>query len=247
MNSYKIIGLLSTLALFLPVVVLLSHRLIRYKKFIPLFIYCFFAFVYNLLSEKYLPVSASTQRTFGILNNILDPVLMLSFLMSFHTSAVRIKKMKIILGVYILYELGILSFYGLSNKTLTLVIGPGLVIVFGYALYFFVQTVKKCFLHNKILGKALIATSISFVYGCFLLIYIMHYVMALPDVNDIFLIYFIATIIFCSVLVPGLVLESKRYQKLEELRVTRKELLQFFADEKKTVIPVEPAGQWKIN
>lgn len=247
MNAHKIIGFLSTLALFSPVVVMLSYRLIQYKKYLPLFFYCLFAFVYNLMSEGYLPVAASTQRTFGIVNNLLDPVLMLTFLIFFHATPRHANKMKWVLLVLIVSELIILAVYGLSIKTITLVVGPGLVIVFIHALYFFVQTVKRCFFNNKIMGKALIATAISFAYGCFFLIYIMHYVMALPDVDDIFLIYFISTIIFSSLLTAGLVLESKRHQKMEELRITREELMQFFADEKKTVIPSEPAHQWKAN
>ena len=247
MTWHKAIGFLSTLALFSPVFVILAFRLINYKKYFPIFFYCFFSFIYNLLSEDYISLPETIQRTFGIVNNLLDAPLMLTFFMFLYTSPEQTKKLKLLLGVFIGFEFVVLAFYGLSIKTITIVIGPGLLMVFGYALYFFVKNIKRCFSQNKILGKAMIASAICFAYGCFFLIYIMHYVLALPDVNDIFMIYFIASIIFCSLLTAGLVLESKRQRKLEELLITRKELLSFFADEKKLVISKEPAGQWKLN
>jgi hypothetical protein len=247
MTWHKAIGFLSTLALFSPVFVILAYKLINYKKYLSIFIYCLFAFVYNLMSEGYITLPGSVQRTFGIVNNLLDAPLMFIFLMLFGISVTQAKKMKILLGIFIGFEIVVLSLYGLSIKAITIIMGPGLLLVFGFALYFFVQTVKRSFFHKKILGKALMASAICFAYGCFFLIYIMHYVMALPDIDDIFLIYFIASIIFCSLLSAGLILESKRQRKLEELLVTRKELISFFADEKKPVIPKESTGQWKLN
>ena len=247
MTWHKAIGFLSTLALFSPVFVILAFRLINYKKYFPLFFYCLFAFVYNLMSENYIPLPGNIQRIFGIMNNLLDPPLMLTFLLLCYTSSVQAKKMKILLGIFIGYEIVILALYGLSIKSITIIMGPGLLMIFGYALYFFVQTVKRSFIHKKILGKALMASAICFAYGCFFLIYIMHYVLALPDVEDIFLIYFISSIIFCSLLTAGLVIESKRQRKLEELLITRKELIRFFADEKKPVVPKKSTGQWKLN
>jgi len=40
--------------------------------------------------------------------------------------------------------------------------GPGLVIVFGYSLYYFVYTVKRSFIHNKFVGKAIVASALTF-------------------------------------------------------------------------------------
>jgi len=247
MTWHKAIGFLSTVALFSPVFVILAFRLINYKKYIPIFLYCLFPFLYNLLSENYISLPPNVQRIFGIVNNFLDVPLMFTFLMLFSMSVNQTKRMKVLLAIFMVYEIVILILYGLSIKAITIIMGPGLLIVFGYALYFFVQTVQRSFIHKKILGKALMASAICFAYGCFFLIYIMHYVLALPDVEDIFMVYFIASIIFCSLLTAGLVVESKRQRKLEELLVTRKELVSFFADEKKPVIPKESTGQWKLN
>jgi hypothetical protein len=243
-------GILSTLALFSPVFVMLAFRFIRYRYYLVLFIYCLSAFAYNLLTQDYITVPRNIERTFGIINNLMDVPLMLTFLMLFSTSARQIKRMKLLLGIFIGYELVVIAFLGLSIKTVTIVMGPGLLLVFGHALYFFMETVKRSFIHDKAISKAMMATAIGFAYGCFLFLYLMHYVFALPGVPEIFILYFMVTIIYCSLLTMGLVRERKRIQKLEELRITRKELVRFFEDEKKqlkTVIRKDSTGQWKIN
>jgi hypothetical protein len=247
MNWQSIIGLISTLALFSPVFVILAFRFIRFKYYLALFIYCLSAFAYNLLTEDYITLPRNIERNFGIINNLLDVPLMLTFLMLFSTSARQIKRMKLLIGVFICYELVVIALHGISVKTITFVMGPGLLLVFGYALYFFVQTVKRSFVHTKAISKAMMVSAICFAYGCFFFIYIMHYVLALPGVPEIFLLYFIVTIIYCSLLTVGLVLESRRIRKLEELLITRKELISFFEEEKKTVIRKESTGQWKLN
>jgi hypothetical protein len=42
-------------------------------------------------------------------------------------------------------------------------------------------------------------------------------------------------------------MEGKRKSKLYELLITRKELMSFFADEKKSAAPKGATGQWKLN
>ncbi len=247
MNWHSAIGILSTIALFTPVFIILATRLVRYKQYLPLFIYCILAFGFNLMTEHLVSVPKTIERYYGIINNLTDMPLMLSFLMFHIASSVQVKRMKILLVAFILFEIVLISLYGITIKTITLTMGPGLVIVFGFALYFFVYTVKRSFFHTKFVSKALMASAITFAYGCFFIIYLMHYVFTLPDIPNLFLIYYFITIIYCGVLSVGLYLESKRKRKLEELLLTRKELMRFFSDEKKPAAPKGITGQWKLN
>jgi hypothetical protein len=247
MNWHSVIGALSTVALFAPVFIILAFRLIKYKPFIPLFIYFAMGFIYNLMTEDVLRVPRSFERTYGIINNLLDVPVMFSFLITMASSTAQKLRMKMLLAIFIVFEIVILFITGLSVLAITIVMGPGLLLVFGYALYFFAYTVKKSFIHNKYIAKAMIASALCFAYGCFIIIYLMHYVAAIPDVPNIFLIYFIVTILYCSLLSAGLVLESKRKRKLEELLVTRKELFSFFAEEKKPATSGKVTGQFKLN
>ena len=247
MNWHSAIGILSTIALFTPVFIMLAARLVRYKQYLPLFIYCALAFGFNLMTEHLVSVPKTIERYYGITINLTDMPLMLSFLMYHIPSSVQVKRMKILLAAFILFEIILIVLYGITIKTITLTMGPGLVIVFGFALYFFVYTVKRSFVHHKFVSKALMASAITFAYGCFFIIYLMHYVFELNAIPHLFLIYYFITIIYCGVLSIGLYLESKRKRKLEELLITRRELMRFFSDEKKPVAPKGITGQWKLN
>ena len=241
------IGILSTLALFTPVLIIVVTKLIRHKQYFPLFIYCVLAFGFNLMTEHLVNVPKNVERFYGITNNITDMPLMLGFLLFQIPSSVQKKRMKILLGAYIVFEIVLIIMYGITIKTIKITMGPGLMIVFGYSLYYFVYTVKRSFIHNKFVGKAIVASALTFAYGCFIIIYLMHYIFNLQDLSNLFLIYYFITIIYCIILSAGLYIESKRKKKLYELIITRKELMSFFADEKKPATPKGATGQWKLN
>ena len=247
MNWQDAIGILSTLALFTPVFVIVVTKLIRYKQYFSLFIYCLLAFGFNLMTEHLVNVPKNVERFYGITNNITDMPLMLGFLLFQITSSVQKKRMKILLGAYIVFEIVLIIMYGITIKTIKITMGPGLMIVFGYSLYYFVYTVKRSFIHNKFVGKAIVASALTFAYGCFIIIYLLHYIFNLQDLSNLFLIYYFITIIYCIILSAGLYIESKRKKKLYELIITRKELMSFFADEKKPATPKGATGQWKLN
>ena len=247
MNWQSAIGILSTIALFTPVFIILATRLIRYKQYLPLFIYCTLAFGFNLMTEHLVSVPKTIERYYGIINNLTDMPLILTFLIFHISSSIQVKRMKILLAAFIIFEIVLIALYGITVKTITLTMGPGLLIVFGFALYFFVYTVKRSFVHTKFVSKALMASAITFAYGCFFIIYLMHYVFELNAIPHLFLIYYFITIIYCGVLSIGLYMESKRKRKLEELLLTRRELMRFFSDEKKPAAPKGITGQWKLN
>lgn len=247
MNWHDAIGILSTLALFTPVFIIVVTKLIRYKQYFSLFIYCLLAFGFNLMTEHLVNVPKSVERFYGIINNLTDMPLMLGFLVFQIPSSFQRKRMKILLGVFIVFEILLIIMYGITVKTITLTMGPGLTIVFGYSLYYFVYTVKRSFFHNKFVGKAIVASALTFAYGCFIIIYLMHYIFNLQDLYNIFLIYYFITIIYCIILSIGLYMEGKRKSKLYELLITRKELMSFFADEKKPATTKGATGQWKLN
>jgi len=247
MNWHDAIGILSTLALFTPVFIIVVTKLIRYKQYFPLFIYCLLAFGFNLMTEHLVSVPKSIERFYGITNNLTDMPLMLGFLLFQISSSVQRKRIKILLGAFIVFEIVLIFMYGITVKTITLTMGPGLVIVFGYSLYYFVYTVKRSFIHDKFVGKAIIASALTFAYGCFIILYLMHYVLNLKDISNLFLVYYFVTIIYCLILSVGLNIEGKRKRKLHELLITRKELMSFFSDEKKPAAPKGATGLWKLN
>lgn len=247
MNWHDAIGILSTIALFTPACVIVVTKLIRYKQYLPLFIWCALTFGFNLMTQHMVSVPKTFERYYGIINNLAEAPLILTFLIYQVSSSFHIKTMKILLGAFIVFEIIIIAMFGITVKTITITAGPGLMIVFAYSLLYFVYTVKRSFVHNKFIGKAVIASALAFAYGCFIIIYVMHYLIELQDLPGLFLIYYFITIIYCAILSVGLYIESKRRKKLQELLITRRELMSFFAEEKKPATPKGITGQWKLN
>jgi hypothetical protein len=248
MNWLAAIGIISSVALLLPVIIIIIFGFLRYKNYQALLMYCLLAFVYNLMTEDIIIAPGNIEKTWGVINNLFDVPLMLLFLMLFSTSAAQTFRLKIYLAVFVCFELIVLSLYGLSIKTITIVMGPGLVLILLIASFFFFVKVKQSIIHKKAIGRAFLTAAIVFAYGCFSFIYVMHYILALPDVSNIFLIYYLVTIVYCSLLSTGLIIEKKRVKKLGELQVTRKELMQFFNDERKPATPRDSGNaQWKLN
>jgi hypothetical protein len=68
----------------------------------------------------------------------------------------------------------------------------------------------------------------------------MYYVFKTPYVADTFLVYFLVATFSSLVMCAGIFLERKRVQKLNELKVTRKELSAFYP-ETKTAAPLRTA------
>lgn len=247
MEWHNIAGLFSTVALFSPVFIILAFRFIRYPQYLALFIYCFSAFVYNLMTEQYLVVPREVQRTFGIVYNFLDAPLMLTFLMIFTTSKKQRNLIKVSLGLFLLFEMLVILLKGVSLPAIVVVMGPGIILVFAFSLFFFIEYIKKSFMYPKFAGKALMITGICFAYGCFGFLYIMFYIFVVPESAYIYFVYFTITIIYSSLISTGLIFESRRKRKLEEVMHTRKELMSFFEEENKPVNPGKNRNQLGLN
>lgn len=248
MNWQAAIGIASSLSLLVPVVIIIALGLIFYRNYLALFIYCLLAFIYNLMTEDILVVSKGFQTTWGLVNNLLDVPLMLLFLQLFSKSKAQKKRIKIYLAVFICFEIVVLALYGLNIQSITIVMGPGLTLILVVSFVLFVQKLKICLVNKKALGKTFLTAAIFFAYGCFGFIYLMHYIMKLPDVADIFLIYYLSTIVYCTLLAIGLLLESKRIKKIEEIQVTRKELGEFFGyDGEQKQLKKTSDAKWKLK
>jgi hypothetical protein len=247
MSVYEVIGLLSTLALFSPVVIILSKRLIHYRYYLVLFIYCLTSAAYNLMTQDYIPISKDFARNWGLVNNLLDVPLMMNFLLLFGKSPRQKKLMMILTAAYMLFEIVIVALYGLSVDTVTIIMGPGFALVISFVVSFFIHRVKIAITYQKAVGKAVMAAAVLFVYGAFIFIYVVHYILDMPQKNEIYLLYFIATIVFGTTLSVGLLIENKRIKKLQELQVTRKELMEFFGDKASMTRKKDIADSWRFN
>ena len=129
----------------------------------------------------------------------------------------------LILGL-IGFAMIILALNGFSIDSITIIMAPGLLTVFSFCCYFFVRQTRITIMHRKSTGKALIVASLLFAYGCYAIIYLMYYIYKTEYIEDTFIIYHMVTTFSSLLLCAGIIIEKKRVQKLEELKITRKEL-----------------------
>lgn len=245
MTMNSIMGFVSSLAMLLPIVLIISLRLSSYRSFPALLVYYTSALIYNLLTQHYITLNAEQTRFVGITNNLLDIPLMLFFLTYFSASREFSKRLKLVILAFLVFELAVVLISGYNVNAITITLGPGLVLVLAVSLYFFIRQAKMAIIHRKATGKALMISAILFGYGCFSFIYLMYYVFkAHLDESgrvreqykqDTFLIYFLSTTISALLLCVGIIIERKRIQKLNELKQTRKELSTIYTETKRAV------------
>jgi hypothetical protein len=227
-------GLFSTIALFIPIFLILVLRLANHRTFPLLLIYYAAVFIYNLLSEGYIAADKEFINSWGLTNNLLDIPLMLGFLTYFSPSKTITKTMRILIVSFISFEILVLAINGFNVGTITIILGPGLLLVFIFSITFFTRYGKLAIETGKTVGKTLMASALIFAYGTYAIIYALFYILRTEFVADTFLIYFMSTIISSAMLSIGLYHESIRVKKLRELLITRKELHEIYKDTKMT-------------
>ena len=227
-------GLVSTIALSLPILTIIATKLYGYRSFPALLIYYTIAVGDNFLTQGYIRADTSFIRYYGIINNLLETPLILIFLTYFSTSAALTRKIKILIAAFAVYEIIIVLIFGLTRNAITITIGCGLLLILSFCIIFFVRQTKITIMHRKATGKALIAGSFLFSFGCYSIIYLMYYIFKTPKAET-FLVYFFVTIFSSMLICAGIVIERKRVQKLNELKQTRKELSVIYKENTPTV------------
>ena len=223
-------GFISSFALFIPIAIILLLKLGSYRSFAALLIYYSSVIIFNLMSEGYIPTDRAITYYWGVTNNMLDVPLMLTFLTYFSPSKKYTQRMKILGVAFVLFELTVMIITRFTVNGLTIILGPGLIIISGFCLHFFIRYATMAIEHGKATGKAFITGSMLFAYGCFSILYVLFYVAKTDQVEDTFLIFFIATSISALLMSTGLIIEWKRIKKIKEIKITRKELSEMYKD-----------------
>ncbi|HEV7620440.1 MAG TPA: hypothetical protein VGO09_01830, partial [Flavisolibacter sp.] len=183
---------------------------------------------YNMMYLKMIPVSPAFRQNFALLDNYLDiPILMVALLF-FCPNKQNQRKVYLLTAFFIGYEFVITCMYGFSPKSIVYILGPGILVIWCYTLFLFTRQIKFTISHGKNTGRTLMLASILFAYSCYGLIYYFFYIQKTDFKEDTYLIYFISSIISSILMCIGLVLANKRLKKLNDLKVTRRELQLFF-------------------
>ena len=228
MTWNNLIGAASTIALFVPVLLICLYRLYRNSSLLLLSVYYLLQGIYNLMSLGRMPGSPKFVQLFGIAYNYIDIPLMLLVLLFFCPVKWTRQVIYFTLGLFLLFEVYVAFLYGLQPQSSLYILGPGTFIILLYSLYFFIHYAKLSIAKGKSMGKTLMLGALLFSYSLFALIYYLHYIEKTPAVADVFLVYYIVTFISCGVMCLGLVRVYKRIGQLQELQQIRRELALFF-------------------
>lgn len=224
MNDNNLVGIIYSTAILLPVILIAIHRLYELKCFLALSIYYLLGFFNTLITQNILIVKPDFQNGFSTTFSLLEAPLLLTFLMYFSYSSSLTKQIRYAILGFILFETVVIAVMGYNRNSLSVITGPGLLMIISLSAWFFVRQVKIATTHGKSVGKALLTSSFLFVSGCYGFIYIMHYIFRIPGGADENIIYLISSALSVLVVSAGIIIENKRIRRLKELLVTRQEL-----------------------
>lgn len=224
-------GIVSTIILFLPIVLLLICRLAWYRSLPALLFYYLLIFTYNLITLSYGPGSNDTLPFYyRITNHLLEVPAVLLFFTYFSTTASFRKNLISATFIFMLFEVIIVAVYGFTDKAITIILAPGLLIILALSSLFFIHQVKIAVIHHKALGKAIMIASLLFAYAGYSFVYVVDSLFASHYTRDAYLIYYLVTIVTSVPMAIGILFERKRVQQLSELQVTREELKKIYGE-----------------
>ena len=202
------IGLLTITCMLLPVLLILAKKQFS-PSFIALSIYFLSTFFYNFLLIAFPAFPKESRRYIGVVTNIIDAPLMLVFLLQFGENAAIKKLIRMCLVVFVLFEIVVILIDGLSVKSISIFSGPGILIILGFACYFFSRHVRIAIVQKLDIGKTMMISGILFAYAVYFMVYLFYYVLQTPNKADALIIYFLASIISSILVSSGLIFEKK--------------------------------------
>ncbi|HTD94145.1 MAG TPA: hypothetical protein VK644_10050 [Chitinophagaceae bacterium] len=236
MNLFKLMGLISTVALALPPILIILLRLVRYRSFPALLAYYILICSNTILLLGYFDLGNGTAVNLRNLITLSATPAILLFLTYFSRTPSLKRKLLISIACFVGFELIMLTIFGLSDNTMRIVQGPGILLTLFFSLSFFIHQVKITVVYHKAAGKALMVASLLFACVGYGYVYVVNTILNTPFKEDANLILFLVSIFSSLTMAFGLFFEQKRVRQLEELQTTRQELKSIYGeqDKKKT-------------
>jgi hypothetical protein len=233
MSFHSVLGIISSIVLFIPFILIIALKLFSYRSFLALSVYYLAAAVYNLITQNVIDAPLWFSRPIGIINNLLDAPLILLFLIFFSTSSQMKKRITTAIFIFLAFEAVILVIFGFSVRTVKIILGPDIAIILVLSFLFFLRNVRLAITNQKSLGKAVMLSSVLLSYSIFSLVYIFFYLVKDKQYkDDARLVYYLVTLLSAVLMSIGIIIENKRIKKLGELKNTRKELATLYGHTK---------------
>jgi hypothetical protein len=231
MNLLSVVGIISSVSLFIPIIIIIVFGLFYNRSFLALAGYYLIVGIHNLMIQDVIVTPKPISQSFGIICNLLDAPLMLIFLIFFRISSKTTKQIFNILFVFLAFEAVILSLFGLTAKSVEIILGPDILLLLVLSFIFSLRNVRLSITNSKALGKAIMASSVFVSYAIFSLVYVFFFLLRNPHYQEgARLLYYLVTFLSALLMSVGIVIENKRIKKLDELKNTRKELAAIYGE-----------------
>jgi hypothetical protein len=123
--------------------------------------------------------------------------------------------------------------FGFNVKAIRIILAPDIALVVAISFSFFLRYVRLSVSHPKNTGKAVMASAVFISYVIFSMVFIFYYLVKNERYHvDAELIYYLVSILSAVLMAMGILIENKRFKKLDELRHTRKELATIYGEKK---------------
>ncbi|MEO8583498.1 MAG: hypothetical protein ABI415_06865 [Flavitalea sp.] len=206
-----ILSFIAVLSYFVPLGIVMFKNLWQDPFFMLFAIFWAIGGLINV-SDLIPGFSKETRDTLGAFYNMLDIPFILS-IFYYTTTSLLVRKFSFISGiVFILIE--IINAYqkGISYDAIKYTLGTGVGLVLIVVIWEIIRYFKVVEHSNRQNAKIFIHAALLFEYGTFVLIYIFDYFVAGDNHNDIYLIYYISTLIAVFIASCGYLL-FKKYEK----------------------------------
>lgn len=188
------------------------------------------------MRQSVLGIPKPVYQTMSRIDNVLDAPLMLLFLTFFSTSLLMTRRIKTSIYLFVAFEAIVLAIFGFNVKAIRIILAPDIVVIATVSFLFFMRYVRLSVSNSKSLGKAVMASSVFISYTIFSIVYVFYYLIRNEQYqDDAELIYYLVSILSTALMSTGILIENKRFKKLDELRHTRKELATIYGEKKVAV------------
>ena len=227
MMPTSLFGITSIICFSLPILAILYFRLYRHASLIALMVY-YALTILRCIGSNSVPPSPVFTNTWDVLYSYVETPLMLLSLLFFCPAKQRQQKIRVVMGLFAVYELVVASLFGFTPQACLYIMAPGLLVIVLYSLYLFLRQVRFTLTHRKNGGRVLMLGALLFSYGCYLFLFYAYFVQAKPDVSGIYALHFVSASMASVMMAGGLYLMRHRIKELQELKVTRRELQLIF-------------------
>ncbi|WP_336517285.1 hypothetical protein [Pollutibacter soli] len=201
---------LTTVILFLPLLAIVYKRKLWHYSFIAA-VFCLTLTIFSsLFTSGRIKTSDDIIYIINILNSLVQPPLILMFLIYFSENEQMRKSLRLTVIILLVTGILILIRKDIQDAAIPVIIGLGLLLVDIFSIYFFIQKIKESVTAKTETGKAFMVSGIVFSYFCYSFIFIATYFFRSNNHEDLFVLYEISTAILALLIFAGILLNKNK-------------------------------------